>query len=345
MSDSSAAGLVQLFQREFELCRVRADEHVVVLVDSKSPPQYVTASVVALNQLDAAAMQIALPDVPQSAFTPPAGATNGFGKLRLAVDAMLAADMVIDLTSGGLLYTAVLKTILEASTRVLRIRGGEAALRRLFPDEDVMRRAKAGAAALTDARRVRVVSEAGADLVFDTTGRSAMAQYGIAELPGRWDNWGTGGILGTALEDSAEGVLVIDEGDILLPFRRYTTSPVRCYFEQGRITRIEGGMDADLLREYFEMWNDETVTRPAHLGWGVEHRSRWVNLAINDAADLTADTRFFYGNVQIALGRNFGIGGQNRCVPHTDIVLRHCDFYLDGQQIVSDGRIIPADLR
>ena len=40
-----------------------------------------------------------------------------------------------------------------------------------------------------------------------------------------------------------------------------------------------------------------------------------------------------------------GIGGFNRCIPHTDIVLRHCDFYLDGEQIVADGTIVPAVLR
>jgi 2,5-dihydroxypyridine 5,6-dioxygenase len=345
MSDPGAAGLVSLFRRELELCRVTPTEHAIVLADPSSAQNYVAASMAALNELGAAALHLALPELPLSEFTPADGGAGGFGRLRLAIDAMRAADLVVDLTGGGMLYTAALKTVLEASTRVLRIRGGVGALRRLFPCEEVIRRGRAGAAALERAQRIRVVSEAGTDLVMDKTGRPAMAQYGIAEAPGRWDNWGTGAVLSTALEDSAEGVLVIAEGDVVLPFRRYTAAPARCHFERGRIVAIEGGLDADLLREYFASWNDDRVTRPSHIGWGVEHRARWEGLAVNDPADLTADARFFYGNVQIAVGRNYGIGGSINCLPHTDIVLRHCDFYLDGEQIVADGQIVPAELR
>jgi 2,5-dihydroxypyridine 5,6-dioxygenase len=347
MFDPAAADLVQLFRREFELCQVLPDENVVILADARSPQDYTRASMAALSEIGAGVVQLSLPNLPITAFTPDESADGlaAFGKLRLPIEMMRAADMVVDLTRAGLLYTGALKALREGSTRVLSIRAGEPTLRRLFPTEEVVRRARVGAKALDEASRIRLVSEAGTDLVMDKTGRPAMPQYGLAEAPGRWDNWGTGGVLAPALEDSAEGVLVIDEGDIALPLRRYTAQPIRCHFERGRITAIEGGVDAGLLREYFDMWNDDTVTRIAHIGWGTEHRSRWVNMAVNEFSDLTSDTRFFYGNVQIAVGRNYGIGGINKCLPHTDIVLRRCDFYLDGEQIVANGEIVPEALR
>lgn len=345
MSGSHATGLAPLFLAEFTLCNVHDGEPSVVLTDSMSSPDFAAAAMQALIELEAAPIQINLPDLPSNSFTPSDGGSGGWGKLELAMTAMKAAGIVIDLTAGGLLYTGALKTLLDGGTRVLRVRGGEGALRRLFPCEEVVKRARTGAEALTAARQIRMVSPAGTDLRMDKTGRVAIAQYGMAEAPGRWDNWGTGGVLSTGLEQSTEGVLVIDEGDIILPFGRYAMGRIRCHYEAGRIRAIEGGLDAELLRDYFDMWNDETVTEVGHIGWGVEHRSRWVNLAVNDAVDRIADARFFYGNVQLGLGRNFGIGGKNTCTPHTDIVFRHCDFYLDGEQVVADGRILPPELQ
>src|SRR4051794_23200440 len=243
MFDPASADLAHLFRRELELCRVLPDENVVIFTDPRSPQDYARASMAALSEIGAGVVQLSLPNLSITAFTPDESAADlaAFGKLRLPIEMMQAADMVVDLTRTGLLYTGALKALREASTRVLSIRAGEPALPRLFPSEEVVRRAQAGANALEEASRIRLVSEAGTDLVMNKHGRPAMAQYGLAEAPGRWDNWGTGGVLAPALEDSAEGMLVIDEGDIALPLRRYTAQPIRCHFERGRITSIEGG--------------------------------------------------------------------------------------------------------
>lgn len=54
-------------------------------------------------------------------------------------------------------------------------------------------------------------------------GRKAMYQCGIADEPGRWDHWPSGLVTCAPLEDSAEGVYVVEPGDVLLPLKRTST--------------------------------------------------------------------------------------------------------------------------
>ena len=55
------------------------------------------------------------------------------------------------------------------------------------------------------------------------------------------------------------------------------------------------------------------------------------------------DLRSYEGNVLIAFGANYGIGGTTRPaspLAHVDIPLLNCDFALDDVPVVSDGRVV-----
>ena len=44
--------------------------------------------------------------------------------------------------------------------------------------------------------------------------------------------------------------------------------------------RISGGFDAELLREYIAQYNDPEAYAISHLGWGLNPRARWTELAL-----------------------------------------------------------------
>lgn len=340
--DQSAWTLTDLFREELTLCKVSAGEQVAVLTDQGSTAAYVDAAVGAIYQLGAIGLPVGMPQMPQLRNAESGTDRQGRSLIAPSLTKLLCeSDLVVDFSRGGLLYTSTLGQLLRAGTRVLRVRASEKIMRRLFPHELVVRRAQAGAALLRGASQVRLRSPAGTDLTMTIGNRPVLAQYGYADEPGRWDSWGTGGVLTTAMEETVNGIFVIEAGDIVLPFRQMVRSPISCRFEGGKITRIEGAVDAEMMREYFLSWpGDDAVTRVGHIGWGLEHRSRWVNIVTNEEPERTADARFFYGNIQMALGRNVGIGGSNDCVPHTDIVLRSCGLDLDGVPVVIGGRIV-----
>ena len=100
-------------------------------------------------------------------------------------------------------------------------------------------------------------------------------QYGYTDTPGRWDHWPSGFVFTGGADDSIDGKVVIASGDILLPHKLYVQSPIELTIEQGRIVDIRGGVDADLLRDYMESFDDERAYGISHIGWGLDHRARW----------------------------------------------------------------------
>lgn len=329
----TATDLVGLFKEELQLCNVKPGETVLCFTDPQFPhPEYVGATLAAASDLGA--------DV--FALTAPSGTKIS---ARLAVGAWKTADMVVGMTTTSWLYTDAHNEALASGTRTLMVHEPVANLRRLFPDEAVIKRTYAGAERIAAAKEIRVTDEAGSDFIMRKDGRKGHAQVGVADRPGRWDHWPSGLVTCAPLEDSAEGIYVIQPGDVLLRLRRHATTAIRMTLREGLITKIEGGYDAVLLRDYLESFDDPEAYRLAHAGWGTEHRADWNTIGM--------DSESFYGSVTVSIGRNMfnakdefsGLGGTNYTMAHFDICCRNKRLYLNGELIVDCGRIVPSDLQ
>jgi 2,5-dihydroxypyridine 5,6-dioxygenase len=234
---------------------------------------------------------------------------------------------------------------LAAGSRVLMVQEPLAALRRMLPNPAVRARTQAGAARLERAAEIRITSEAGSDFTMRKDGRKGHGQWGIADVPGRWDHWPSGLVACAPLEDSAEGRYVIAPGDVLLGQWRFASSRIELTLEAGLITAIDGGLDAALLREYLSSFGDPDAFRLSHAGWGTDHRADWQQIGM--------DSESFYGSVMVAIGRNVfdapaahcGFGGKNATRAHYDICCRGASLWLDGELIVDRGRLVPTDLQ
>jgi 2,5-dihydroxypyridine 5,6-dioxygenase len=331
ISHISAADVVPIFREGLKHSRVAAGEKVVVYADSFTNPVYASGFVAAARDLGAEAFAMIQPLIN-------ADASNSIGRANpqpLMIEVMKQADLVVDVSTGGMLYSNDHEAILATDTRILRVREPEDILMRLMPSPVVKDRAERGVARLHKARKVRVTSRDGTDLVMEKGDRPASSQYGMADEKGRWDHWGTGLVCTTVEEETVEGLLVLSPGDILFPFERYVTESVKIHFQAGSAHRIEGGREAVMLETMLDSRGDEGARRLSHVGWGIEHRGAWDTMSIrgwDNAGGVEA--RSVYGNVLLAIGENRDLGGRNASRLHIDIALRNKRLELNGEAIV-----------
>ena len=191
-----------------------------------------------------------------------------------------------------------------------------------------------------------VTSKAGTDLRCDLGDFPVLTEYGFVDEPGRWDHWPSGFLATWANEGTANGTIVVDRGDIILPFKSYVQAPITLTFRDGYLKEIEGGFDAEFLRDYMETFKDPEVYAMSHIGWGLQPRAQWSTLGLYDKEDTIAmDARAFYGNFLFSTGPNSEAGGKRDTPCHMDVPLRRCSVFLDGEPMVLDGDVIPAEQR
>ncbi|MDB5728151.1 MAG: leucyl aminopeptidase [Noviherbaspirillum sp.] len=336
--------LVKVFGAVLDLCKVKQGETLVALTQGGERGSYAAAFVAAAQERGAFAYQMNVPTV-----VPQPGSrvkrTSLSGNVA-AVQALKSADIVIDLV--GLLWSAEQKEIQTAGARILLCRESVETIVRMFPTQQLRRRVEAAAKRLGAAKEMRITSPAGTDVIYKLGKYPVVTQYGYTDEPGRWDHLAGGFLYTGGDDDGINGTVVINAGDILLPFKRYVNSPVTLTVRDGRIEGIEGNnLDAEVLRTYMARWNDPRAYAVSHIGWGMDEKAQWDFLATNPLAPTSfgTDGRSYYGNVLFSTGPNSELGGTNDTGCHLDIPLRGCSLYLDGEPVVVAGDIIPDDLR
>lgn len=178
---------------------------------------------------------------------------------------------------------------------------------------------------LQDAETIRIRGTAGTDLTLRVGGRPWLTD--AAELePGHTANFPGGEIFVAPYADGADGVLV---ADLTVPYtvEGLVDEPVTLRFEGGRVTSIEGGRAADMLRDLVTEAG-EGADVIAELGIGLNH-------AVKPRGHVMLDEKAG-GTAHVAIGRNTGsYGGDNEATIHVD-----CIF--SGPTIEADGR--PVDI-
>lgn len=343
------AEIVPLFRRMLELCKLKPSESLVILTEPEANQDYAAAMYGAAREIGAETLTIMVPSAPpeQVPIIRTGNVSSAIlSKAKLAIETLKMADMVIDLSTGGLLHSKEQREILQSGTRMLMVHDPVEALQRLFPTPEDKERVERGMERLRRAKSIRLESDNGTNVWFDISERPIIGQYGYTDEPGRWDHWPGAFQYTIPTEGRGDGTLVLDPGDIWYPAKRFLSGPVTMRFEQGSVVRIEGGLDAFLIRDYIEGWQDPEGFAISHLGWGSHPRALWNAIAFQDPLDIIGqDGRTAYGTTLFALGENATFGGKHTTGCHQDFALRHHRFYLDDELVADSGRIVPADLR
>jgi 2,5-dihydroxypyridine 5,6-dioxygenase len=164
--------------------------------------------------------------------------------------------------------------------------------------------------------------------------------WGFTSRPGTLSHWPAGLVLAFPAAQQVRGRLVLDRGDVNLTFKRYLQDPVTLLIEDDRVVEVQGRhVDGDLMRGYFEAWQDPQAYAVSHVGWGLNRRARWDAMAFYDKAEFNGtELRAFAGNFLYSTGANEVAG--RHTAGHFDLPLRGCTVALDGQAVVEQGRLL-----
>ncbi len=334
---------IEMFEQVFGLCGVKPGDVCAVLSEHATRPELAQLAELALARRGARPFHLVLPGRPLVAPVPvrSTGASDAIGGLEPVVAALAGTTFFADCTVEGLMHAPELARILDGGTRVLYVSHEHPEiLERCLPradDEapvrDAMRRLKA-------AREMRVTSAAGTDLRVSLAGARVGGVWGFTTRPGSFSHWPGGLVLAFPAAGSVNGTLVLAPRRRQPDLQALPAGPgARCASRTTTSSSVEGdGVDAEMMRDYFEAWGDPAAYAVSHLGWGLNRRARWDAMAFYDRCDFNGtELRAFAGNFLYSTGANEVAG--RHTLGHFDLPLRGCTVRLDGQAVVEQGRL------
>jgi leucyl aminopeptidase (aminopeptidase T) len=191
------------------------------------------------------------------------------------------------------------------------------------PGTDLERPARELLSQLEGAGTIHVRGRAGTDLTLRVGGRPWRSDALPLEA-GQMANYPGGEVFVAPHKDGADGLLV---ADLTVPYtvEGLVDEPVTIRFEAGRVTSIEGGRAADILRGIVEEAG-EGGDVIAELGIGFNPTvSPRGHVMLDEKAARTA---------HVAIGRNTGpYGGDNEASIHIDCVFSEPELAADGRRV------------
>jgi 2,5-dihydroxypyridine 5,6-dioxygenase len=334
---------IDCFADVFAKCGMQAGDAAAILSETQSRQISVELAELALLRLGCRPFHLVVPSPRLAAPAPvrSTGASDALQQLAPAIEALARSTLVVDLTVEGLLHSVELPGILAGGARVLMISNEHPeALERLLPDPALEPKVRAGMRMLRSAQRMHVSSAAGSDLTIELQGARVGGVWGYTAKPGTVAHWPGGLCLAFPAGGSVNGTLVLAPGDVNLTFKRYLRDTIVLTVERDYVTRIAGdGLDAHMMRGYFEAWGDREAYGVSHVGWGMNPKARWDAMSFYDAADFNGtELRAFAGNFLYSTGANEVAG--RHTLGHFDLPLRNCTIALDATTIVDQGRLL-----
>ena len=259
---------------------------------------------------------------------------NGEEPGKEVAEEMLKYDVIMIPTSKSLSHTNARRKAVENGARLASMPGitEEMAVRCLNADYiKIGEITKKLAVLLTAADSVHITSANGTDITMDIKGlKSSGRNTGIFDEPCAWGNLPEGEACMAPREGTTNGVFVVD---LTMAGVGRVKDPIKITVKDGFAVAIEGGEEADKLREMLEGMNDKRVYTIAEIGIGT-----------NDKAIITGNTledEKVMGTAHIALGNNMSYDGGVTDAPiHLDGVFDKPTIELDGKKIIDAGQFL-----
>jgi 2,5-dihydroxypyridine 5,6-dioxygenase len=187
------------------------------------------------------------------------------------------------------------------------------------------------------AREMHVTTPGGTDLIYKMrpTDRIVLCDDGLARTPG--SHFLAGQICYFPNFDSIRGRLVFD-GSITPPCG-LLSAPVTLDIEGGRAVRIGGGKDAEEFRSWLESFDDPNMFRIAHGCYGFHPGASLTGNVIEDER-VWGCSEWGLGYISAADSPPDGIPAKS----HTDGVCLNSSVWLDGVQILENGKVVNPEL-
>jgi len=257
-------------------------------------------------------------------------------------EAMKSSDVIVSLPLMYIIHTNAYTDALKAGARILELTGTTPDMMiRLIGKTNYTTMCELGnrLTQLTkNAKEVIIKSENGTNLRFENDiNRPVFHNDGILNEKGIYKPLG-GQISWAPIEDSIEGTIVANT--FIWPPEEIgiLKNPVRIDMKEGRIKKIEGGVEAKIFESWLKSLNDEKMYYLAHASWGFHPKARLCGRPLEDER--------IYGGVE------FGFGSQSlkfkgkigKATTHTDLGIFNPEVYFDGVLVTRGGRFVHAEL-
>lgn len=240
------------------------------------------------------------------------------------------ARVVFCLTSKTLAYTGAIAACRQNGGRVIALtEATEATLTQGSIETDFIKLAPAVAyvkKSFDQARDVSVTAPGGTNLTLSIKGRSAACCTGICHHPGELTTLPAVEVYIAPVENLTQGIFVADATASRLGLLK---TAITLRIADGRVFSVEGGAEADRLRNILESTNSENSYVIAEFALGLNPLGDLTGSIISDEG--------LYGTGHFALGTNLTFGGRNSAPLHLDLVYQKPTVFLDGNLFMKNG--------
>ena len=134
------------------------------------------------------------------------------------------------------------------------------------------------------------------------------------------------------VEETINGKLVFDAALFPPDSLGLLHSNVELTLDRGRVTRIEGGKDAEIFEKWLAGFNDPNMYRLAHYSLG-------FNPGVTRATGRIVEDERIFGCIEMGIGSQGEslMGAFWDAAAHTDGIVSKPTVILDGQKLEEDG--------
>jgi leucyl aminopeptidase (aminopeptidase T) len=249
--------------------------------------------------------------------------------------AMVSSDEVIIVTNlewaNRFAHVSAVKETCAANGKIASVEEGMGTWDLTVDDiHRATQRAKDAMSALEGKSRVRVTTPLGTDFTVSIEDRPALEVTPIkkrGQMMGPVPLWAE--VAFAAVEDFTHGTAVVDGVMLGIGLPGQVSEPIHWTFEGGRCVKIEGGEEADRLRQAIDGVENADVA--GEFAFGTSEKAPFGS----------PSEKGRIGTVHIALGDNHNAypGGQNVSSLHLDGVFLNATMWIedDGTYILRDG--------
>lgn len=250
--------------------------------------------------------------------------------------AMASADVVFTPTLMGTAHTDATRAALAAGARVLCLDAFTDELMTsggIFADfaaiQPLCHRVRD---AFTAAREARVTSPGGTDIWLNLEGRDGNSHDGVCTEPGVFTAVPNIEVNISPVDGQGDGSIVID-GSVPHFGIGVVIEPIRLEVEEGYVTRVEGGREAEILARAWREAGDRNARLIAQLAVG-------LNPLIRQLTGTMLNDHGAWGTGHFGIGTSLTLGGVTRAPTHLDGIFWHPTIELDGEKIVEEGEVL-----
>ncbi len=178
---------------------------------------------------------------------------------------------------------------------------------------------------LSSAKTIRIATESGTDITFETGGRRAKADDGNIGTKGAFGNLPAGEAYLAPFEGTARGRLVIDGS---FPICGLISEPLIVDIEDGRVSTVYEHPVAQILLKQFDQYGPD-ARNIAEFGVGTIDTAQLCGVVLEDEK--------VKGTIHMAFGDNASMGGNVHVPIHQDGVIKCPTVWLDGKLFMDGG--------